>query len=120
MTLRKEKVAYQMRREIGELLQKEVKDARIGFVTVTSVDISPDLRNAKVYVTILTDNLKERNKTFRGLKSASSYMSGELANRMHLKFAPKLTFLEDKGQMHAIKIEKILQKINSEKSEPNN
>ncbi len=111
MSLRTERVSQQVQREISELLQKGVKDARIGFVTITSVDISRDLKNAKVYVTILAETIKKRNETFRGLKSASGYISGQLANRMHLKFAPRLSFLEDKGQLHAFKIDQILQDI---------
>ncbi|OED34535.1 ribosome-binding factor A [PVC group bacterium (ex Bugula neritina AB1)] len=111
MSLRKQRMSHQMQREIGELIQTKVRDSRVGFVTVTSVDVSPDLKNAKVYVTILTSSLKERNKTFRGLKSSSGYIAGQLANRMQLRVVPRLYFLEDKGQLHAFKIHEIMQEI---------
>lgn len=114
MSLRTDKVSQQMQRELGELLQQGVNDERIGFVTVTSVDVSRDLRNAKVYVTILEDR-KARNKTFQGLKSASGYLAGEVANRMNLKYAPRFTFWEDKGALHAYRIEEILGELNQEK-----
>ena len=116
MSLRTTRVAQQMQREIGDLLLKGVNDSRIGFVTITSVEVSSDLKNAKVYVTILEER-KARNKTFQGLKSASAYIAGELANRMHLKFALRLRFLEDKGRLYSYHIDEILQAIKKEDDE---
>ena len=116
--MRRDRVAQQMKREIALCLQKDIHDSRIGFVTITRVDLSSNLRNAKVYLTVLYTSLKQRNLTFRALKSSRGYISGKIARRINLKYSPELIFLEDKDQLDSYKINKILQNIDDEKSTP--
>ena len=71
-----------VRNEVADILMKRVKDPRIGFVTVSAVDISPDLRHAKVYVSVL-EQISSPEKVLEGLKKASPFVRGELGRRCH-------------------------------------
>lgn len=107
MSLRTDRLAELIQREVSQIIQSDVKDARIGFVTVTRADIAPDLKNARVYITVLGD-LKTRNATFRGLKSASGYISSQIGDRLHLKFCPRIEFIEDQHVLDAFRIDELL------------
>jgi len=104
--------------EISDIAQKGLKDPRIGFVTVTSVDISPDLRHAKVYLSILGKE-PERKATFEGLESAKGFIRQELGKRVRLKFIPEITFKIDTSIDEGFRISKIINRIHKteEKSE---
>lgn len=89
---RSERVGDQMLHEVADILLRKIKDPRIGFVTVTAVEISDDLRNAKIFVSVLGGRKEE---TLRGLESASAFIRSELGRRMRLKFIPELLFRID-------------------------
>jgi ribosome-binding factor A len=89
-----------IREVIGEVASKELKDPRVGFVTVTDVKTSPDLRQARVYVSAIdrgghTASADDREDTLAGLRSAHGYLQHRLAEELHLKRTPVLTFLYD-------------------------
>jgi ribosome-binding factor A len=95
MTRRTERINDLLREEISELVQRELKDPRLGgLVSITEVDISPDLRNAKVYVSVLGTK-EERDDTFRGLRAAGHFMQRELRKRLTIRRIPELSFHHD-------------------------
>ena len=89
MTVRSERVKAELKREISVILHDEIKDPRLGFITLTRVEITPDLKNANVYVSVLGDD-KAKLDTIKGLKSASGYIQRLIGKRLSLKFVPRL------------------------------
>lgn len=96
MTRRAERVAEEIREEVARILAREIKDPRIGFVTVTRAQITPDLRNARVFVGVLGDEA-QRRKTLQGLDQATGYVRRAVGRRLRLRFTPELTFAYDEG-----------------------
>jgi len=92
---RPQKVADLIQRELSELIRLEVRDPRVGMVTITSVDVSPDLSHAKVFITLLqTEKLKE---TLQGLQRAAGFLRSQLAHRMKMYTTPELRFVYDES-----------------------
>ena len=100
-------------KEISMILQTEVKDQNIKFVTITDVDITNDLSFAKVYFTVL--NKEYLDVTKDALTRASSYIRGKLSERIEIRHTPELIFVYDESIEYGEKIEKILESINEEK-----
>src|SRR5918994_5255150 len=96
MTQRMRRVNELMREVIGSTIAAELEDPRIGFVTVTAVDTSPDLRSARVYVSVLGSK-EEREGTLDALRSAHGVLQGAIAGQMRLKRTPTLSFHYDEG-----------------------
>ncbi len=95
MTRRTERVNELVREEISDLLQREIKDPRFtGLVSVTDVSVSPDLRHARVFVSIMGSE-EERRETFRALTAASHFIRKELGKRMTTRHTPELDFRLD-------------------------
>lgn len=99
---RAQRVADQIQRELAKLIQQEMDDPRIGMVSVTEVDLSADLGNAKVYVTVLgssQDSAKETDSSqcLRALNRAASYLRRQLAARLNMRKMPKLHFHYDES-----------------------
>jgi ribosome-binding factor A len=93
---------------------KELKDPRVGFVTVTDVRTSPDLRHARVYVSVLgadggVSNELERRETLDGLASAHGFLQGRLAGELRLKRTPTLEFLYDETTDRAMRVEALIE-----------
>ena len=99
-------------KEISLLIQRGLKDPRIGFATVTRIDLSDNLKHAKVYVSIIGSDL-ERENTLNGFKSARGYIRGQLGKNLYLKYVPELEFLKDKNPEHVDRISKLLDQIQS-------
>src|SRR5512144_1722863 len=89
---RSERVSDQMKHEIADILMRKIKDPRIGFVTVTDVTVSDDLRNAKVFVSVYGG---DKAKSLKGLESAAVFIRAELGRRMRMRFVPELLFRYD-------------------------
>lgn len=103
---RRYRVADQIQRELGELM-RGVKDPRVqGMVTVSGVDVSPDLRHAKVFVTVLETDDPE--STVSALNRASSYLRSRLGNRLELRGVPRLVFHYDASLDQAERVERLL------------
>ncbi|MHB0976042.1 MAG: 30S ribosome-binding factor RbfA [Candidatus Aquicultorales bacterium] len=116
MSERTEKVSETIKQHVSEAIQRELKDPRVGFVTVTGVDVSPDLKQAKVYVTVLGGAAK-RKETLDALNSASGYMRSGLGKRMRTKFTPHLTFVYDETVEKGLKIDRLISKVTKEDRE---
>jgi len=106
-----------MKQEIAEILMRKIKDPRIGFVTVTDVEVSHDLRNAKVFVSIYGDE-KNKKETLKGLESAIPFIRSELAGRMRFRCVPELLFRFDPTLEQGAHIMELLRSI-EEKKDPN-
>ena len=104
--------------EFREILAEEIprlKDPRIGFVTVTRVDVSGDLRRATVYYTVLGEN-RDHAATNAGLRSARAHMRSELGRQVRLKFTPELEFEEDVGLAQVERVTELLKQIQAEQA----
>ncbi len=99
-----------IREVLSETLAAGLKDPRIGFVTVVSVDASPDLRTAKVYVSVLGDE-EELAQTLKGLEHSHGYLQALLARQLGMKHTPQLTFIRDESIEQGLRIERLLKEI---------
>lgn len=110
---RSERVQELLLKEISALIQRGLKDPRIGFATVTTVDLSDNLKHAKVYISVFgTDG--ERQDTIAGLTSASGFIRGSLGKNLNLRYIPILEFILDETAEHVAKINKIINELHSE------
>ncbi len=109
MTQRMEKVQKLAREVLGEAIQN-LKDPRVGFVTVTAVRITPDLRHARVFVSVLGDEA-QREESMSGLKSAAAHLRAVLGHEVRMKYSPDLTFELDTLAEEAARLEGIFRKI---------
>jgi ribosome-binding factor A len=102
------RVDVAMRQVLGEALAQDLKDPRIGFVTVTDVKTSPDLRHARVYVSVLGPE-SEQDATLAGLQSAHGFLQARVAAELHLKRTPELQFELDHTAERAARLEELLE-----------
>ncbi|HXQ30176.1 MAG TPA: 30S ribosome-binding factor RbfA [Gemmatimonadales bacterium] len=107
---RPERVGELLRELIAGLLTGQVRDPRIGFVTVTGVEVSPDLGHARVRVSVMGSE-EERARTLEGLESAARYLRARLAGALHLRTSPELHFELDRGLEHALRIDQVLRQL---------
>ena len=110
-TRRQKKVAELLHEEISQLIQFETQDPRLGFVTITGVDVSPDLRQARVYFTILDNDEAGIKETLDGLNSAAAYFRHQMAQSLSLRHIPELTFQYDTTLENALRIDSLLDSI---------
>jgi ribosome-binding factor A len=96
-----------MRELIGSAIATELEDPRIGFVTVTSVKTSPDLRSARVYVSVLGDE-REREATLAGLRSSHGILQAAIARGARIKYTPRLSFHYDDGPERGVRLGRLL------------
>lgn len=108
---RAERVAEGIRTEVAMFLRDGAKDPRLrGMVTVTGVDVTRDLRHAKVYVSVLGSD-KERADTFEGLASVAHHLRGTIGRALRLRAAPEIEFKVDESIAHAARIEALLAQV---------
>lgn len=91
------------------MLLHEIRDPRIGFVTLTSIKLSDDLRNAKVFVSVLGENKKDT--ALEGLNSASNYIRKEIGKRIRIRYTPELVFKIDESIEQSMRINRILEEL---------
>jgi ribosome-binding factor A len=107
---RVQKVAEAIRQVVSMAILAEIKDPRVRDVTVTFVEVSADLRAAKVHVSVMGDETHQ-NLTLRGLQSAAGFLQSKLARELELRYTPKITFLLDQGVKRSIEIARILREV---------
>ena len=108
MTRRLERLNEQVKREVSEILRTEVRDPRVGLVTVTEARVAPDLSFARIYVRPLGG---EEAELFEGLEKATPYIRRELGKRLSVRHVPEIRFEPDRALEHALHIEKLLSEV---------
>jgi len=109
-----DRIEEQLRIELSEIIEREIQDPRIGLTTVTAVKVSPDLRHARIFVTVLGD-AAQRQKALEGLRSATSFVRRSLSKRLHhMRRIPELAFDYDESVEKGIRIEELLDQIKHE------
>ncbi|KAB2954351.1 30S ribosome-binding factor RbfA [Heliorestis acidaminivorans] len=101
------RVAEEIKRELARLIRDEMKDPRLGFVSITDVEVSKDIRHAKVYVSVLGDE-EVRKATLTALKQATGYLRSELSNNIRVRFMPELAFQFDDSIEKGSRINELL------------
>lgn len=111
---RSARLALQIKRELATAIQTELKDPRVGFITLTDVDLSPDLKHAKVYFTLLNPDEAALAQALRGLKNAAGFLRTELAHRMKMRSSPHLQFFHDTSVERGMRLSTLIDKAVSE------
>ncbi|GER69003.1 ribosome-binding factor A [Weizmannia acidilactici] len=110
MSLRTSRVGEQMKKELSDIIGRKLKDPRVGFVTVTDVEVTGDLQQAKVFITVLGDDEKKK-ETLAGLEKAKGFIRSEVGNRIRLRKTPELFFEIDESIEYGNRIETLIKKI---------
>ena len=113
---RMRRVDEAVRAVLSDAIAKDLQDPRVGFVTITGVKTSPDLRHARVYVSVLgaggeTSEAPEREDTLAGLASAHGHLQGRIARELHLKRTPTLSFEYDDTTDRAMRLEQLIDEV---------
>jgi ribosome-binding factor A len=116
---RPSRVGEQMKKELGEIISRKIKDPRVGFVTVTDVKVTGDLQQAKVFISILGDEEKKQD-TLMSLAKASGFIRSEIGKRIRLRKTPEISFEFDESIDYGNRIEKLLTDLNRETTENEN
>lgn len=101
-----------IRREVSEIILRQVKDPRINLVTVTYAEVAKDLRSAKIFISTLREG-KDLAETLRGLEKAAGFIQKKLAERVHLRYIPKLVFLFDPSLEQGARMQQIFRNLSS-------
>ncbi len=107
---RQERVAQALKEEVSSIIHYELNDPRLGFVTVTRVELTQDMRNAKIFFSVLGD-AQAYKKTAEALNSALGFIRRLIAQRIRLRFAPEIIFKEDRSSEYSVRVQEVLDKI---------
>lgn len=107
---RVDKVAEAIKQEVSIIIHDKLKDPRLGFVTITGVEVSADLRSAKIFFSVLGKD-EDHKKTKDALDSALGFIRGLVSKRINLKFAPEIIFREDRSSEYSVRIQEVLDQI---------
>jgi ribosome-binding factor A len=108
--LRKERVEDQIKKEVSFIIQRELKDPRAGFITITAAELSADLKSARIFYSVLGDD-ESKVKSEQALKSASGFIQRQVGIRMRLRYTPQLVFKYDHSIERGARIDEILREI---------
>ena len=108
MSRRTDQVGEAIRETVAEIISQGLKDPRIGFVTITRVEVTPDLRTARVLFSVLGDKA-QKDKTLGGLQAAAGYIRREIGRRIQIRYTPELRFHYDTGIDATDRVARILQ-----------
>jgi ribosome-binding factor A len=111
------KAAEAIREVVGMAILTELRDPRIRDVTVTCVEVAPDLRSAKVHVSVMGDETRQE-LSLRGLRSAAGFLQQKIHERIDTRYTPRLTFLPDRGIKNSIEVTRILKSVLPETANP--
>jgi ribosome-binding factor A len=113
MSHRPNRVGEQMKKELTEIIGRKIKDPRIGFVTVTDVQVTGDLQQAKVYISVLGDDEQKEN-TLKGLAKAKGFIRSEIGHRIRLRKTPEIIFEFDESIDYGNRIETLLHELHTD------
>lgn len=111
------RVADQIQRDLAEIVAYELKDPRVGMITVTEVQITPDYAHAKVFFTMLSDNKDAIQKTVAGLSAASGFIRGQLGRRLTIHTLPELHFVHDTSTARGMELSKLIDEANASRAQ---
>lgn len=114
---RAQKAAEAIREVVGMAILAELRDPRIRDVTVTFVEVSDDLRSAKVHVSVMGDE-KHQQLSLHGLQNAAGFLQSKIAKRIETRYTPRLTFFLDQGVKRSIEVAKILKRVLPQETPP--
>ncbi len=112
--LRVERVAEAIHSEVADILAREIKDPRLGFATITDVEVSPDLRYVKVYVSVMGDKAQVE-QTMAALESATGFVRTEIGKRIRLRHTPEIVFRHDTSIKRGARVFELLREIRAKK-----
>ncbi len=115
MTQRQEKVQELLREEISDILRREFKDPRLGFITILDTEVTPDMRHAKVFVSVMGSE-KERADNMAILKKAQHFVSWSLKKRVSMKVTPEVEFVLDTSTDQSIRLLELFEQIRHDES----
>lgn len=111
-SIKNTRINGEVQKELSQLISREMKDPRINPMTsIVAVEVAPDLKHAKVFVSVLGDE-ESRKATYEGLRSAAPYMRSQLAKSINLRNTPELTFIMDQSIEYGVKMSKLIDDVN--------
>lgn len=112
---RAERLSEELKKELADIIHNYLRDPRIGFVSFTDVEVTKDLRHAKIYFSVLGDQ-ETRENTSLGLEKAKGFIRTELSKRLKLRYTPEISFKYDESMVYGAKITELLNRVNKEDS----
>jgi ribosome-binding factor A len=113
-SIKNSRINEEVQKEVSRLIRLEIKDPRIDSMTsVVAVEVAPDLKHAKIYISVLGDE-ESRQNTYQGLRSAAPFMRSQLAKRINLRNTPELTFVMDQSIEYGVKMSKLIDEVNKD------
>jgi ribosome-binding factor A len=113
-SIKNTRINGEVQKELSVLINREIKDPRISPMTsIVSVEVAPDLKHAKVYISVLGDEEK-RQSTYEGLRSAAPYLRSQLAKTINLRNTPELTFVMDQSIEYGVNMSKLIDDVNKD------
>ncbi|HHX11565.1 MAG TPA: 30S ribosome-binding factor RbfA [Clostridiales bacterium] len=114
-SIKNTRVNIEVQRALSTLINRELKDPRINsMTTIVATEVAPDLKTAKIYISVLGDE-DSKESTLKGLKSAASFLRGQLARELNLRHTPELTFIIDSTIEYGVNISKLIEEVNKNK-----
>ncbi|HJV86056.1 MAG TPA: 30S ribosome-binding factor RbfA [Noviherbaspirillum sp.] len=110
------RVADQIQRDLAEIIAYELKDPRVGMITITEVQVTPDYAHAKVYFTTLADDEQAVQNTLSGLHKAGGFIRGQLGRRLTIHTIPELHFVHDTSTARGMELSKLIDEANATRS----
>jgi len=107
------RVADQIQKDLSELIAFELKDPRVGMITISEVQLTPDYAHAKIYFTLLKDSPEEVKQTLEGLSKAAGYLRNQLGKRLHIHTLPQLHFLHDISTRRGLELSALIDEANA-------
>jgi ribosome-binding factor A len=107
------RVADQIQRDLAELIAFELKDPRVGMITITEVQVTPDYAHAKIFFTTLVDDQEKIRNTIAGLSAASGFLRNQLGRRLTIHTLPELHFVHDTSTVRGIEMSKLIDEANA-------
>ena len=107
------RVADQIQRDLAEIIAFELKDPRVGMITITEVQVTPDYAHAKVFFTTLVDNPEAVQNTLSGLHKAAGFIRGQLGRRLTIHTIPELHFVHDTSTSRGMELSKLIDEANA-------
>jgi len=110
-SIKNNRINREFQRELSELINNEIKDPRIApMVSVVAVEVAPDLKTSKVYISVLGD-LEAQENTLKGLKSAASFLRSQLAHNLNMRNTPELTFIVDQSIEYGVNMSHLIDEV---------